>query len=237
VVRVARQQRWRITYTDAEGVSTERTVRPMSMVDGVLTAWCETRQAMRTFRLDRIRTASLEETGEIIDMAEALRLLAGHEGQRETDRARQRSPASWATHGVDGMTAGPWVAPDPADPPEAAPMTEARRGSLGPVGALVLAAAAAVVGWIACAAQTSPGKPEPAPIAAAAPSASDPIAVAKAASLLEQATDPTVRVAAACILGRQVPGVRAPMPRQRQCVQAFEQHGLLEGSIHPAIKP
>ena len=54
-----------ITYLDAEGRSTERTIWPIALafyVDAtVVAAWCELRAAFRHFRADRIRAARVTE--------------------------------------------------------------------------------------------------------------------------------------------------------------------------------
>lgn len=51
-----------IHYLDAQGRESRRTIRPMGLVywghAWTLLAWCETREALRDFRLDRIREAS-----------------------------------------------------------------------------------------------------------------------------------------------------------------------------------
>ncbi|MGW6142900.1 WYL domain-containing protein [Streptomyces sp. NPDC055140] len=68
-----------LTYTDAAGHKSDRTVEP----DGLLTAngrwyligWCRTRQAGRGFRLDRITTAT--PTGEQAQPHDLTELLLG----------------------------------------------------------------------------------------------------------------------------------------------------------------
>lgn len=56
---VDRQEVLRIAYADERGSKTQRDVRPLGVLFGVaawsMIAWCELRQAHRTFRLDRIR--------------------------------------------------------------------------------------------------------------------------------------------------------------------------------------
>jgi predicted DNA-binding transcriptional regulator YafY len=55
-----------IAYTREDGSESERTIRPLGLYfwSGVwtLVAWCELRDTFRTFRLDRIRTASTQPT-------------------------------------------------------------------------------------------------------------------------------------------------------------------------------
>lgn len=56
----------KISYTDAEGNVTQRTVRPLGLTvfdtGWLLTAWCETQEDFRDFRLDRIKNlATLDE--------------------------------------------------------------------------------------------------------------------------------------------------------------------------------
>jgi len=55
----ARQKAW-MSYTNAEGERTERTVRPLGLFfwgyTWSLTAWCELRDDFRSFRLDRIES-------------------------------------------------------------------------------------------------------------------------------------------------------------------------------------
>ena len=66
-LRVALEERrivW-MRYEDAEGVTSERTLRPVGLFfwgyRWSLSAWCELRQAFRSFRLDRIRQMELRE--------------------------------------------------------------------------------------------------------------------------------------------------------------------------------
>jgi len=58
-----------IEYSDKDGESTSRTLRPLALVFfspvWLLTSWCEKRQDFRHFRLDRI--ASLEQTEDVFD--------------------------------------------------------------------------------------------------------------------------------------------------------------------------
>jgi predicted DNA-binding transcriptional regulator YafY len=55
------QRKLAIAYTDAEGAQSERTIWPIALgfmhEARVLVAWCEARQAYRTFRADRITAA------------------------------------------------------------------------------------------------------------------------------------------------------------------------------------
>ena len=55
-----------ICYEDADGKTTERSVRPLviwNMTDGwMFSAWCEMRQAFRTFRFDRVVKLSVTST-------------------------------------------------------------------------------------------------------------------------------------------------------------------------------
>lgn len=55
------EEKLRLRYTDKKSASTQRTVWPVALgffeAAEVLAAWCETRQAFRHFRLDRIATA------------------------------------------------------------------------------------------------------------------------------------------------------------------------------------
>ena len=76
-----------IEYRDAEGDRTERYIEAISLRASngqlYLYGWCEMRQALRTFRVDRIRALTDGETGEIIPRAEIagwLRERAGLEG-------------------------------------------------------------------------------------------------------------------------------------------------------------
>lgn len=66
-LRVALEERrivW-MRYEDAEGVTSERTLRPVGLFfwgyRWSLSAWCELRQAFRSFRLDRIRQIDVRE--------------------------------------------------------------------------------------------------------------------------------------------------------------------------------
>ena len=61
------QRKIRLHYTDAEGGQTERTIRPLGLFFWgsvwSVEAWCELRDAFRSFRLDRIRSLeTLDET-------------------------------------------------------------------------------------------------------------------------------------------------------------------------------
>ena len=55
------EEKLRLRYTDKKRVATQRTVWPVALgffdAAEVLAAWCETRQAFRHFRLDRIAAA------------------------------------------------------------------------------------------------------------------------------------------------------------------------------------
>ncbi|MDX1382945.1 MAG: YafY family protein [Thermoanaerobaculia bacterium] len=55
---VAAGRRVRFAYTDAEGVDSRRTVRPLGLffwgVSWTLASWCELREDFRNFRIDRI---------------------------------------------------------------------------------------------------------------------------------------------------------------------------------------
>jgi predicted DNA-binding transcriptional regulator YafY len=57
------QAKLRIAYADAAGVRSERIVWPVALgfmnEARILVAWCESRQAHRTFRTDRLLTATL----------------------------------------------------------------------------------------------------------------------------------------------------------------------------------
>lgn len=70
-IRVAIQsrQKLRIRYEDREGEGTERVIRPLGAFfwgrRWTVTAWCELRQDVRNFRLDRI--AEVEPTGDTFE--------------------------------------------------------------------------------------------------------------------------------------------------------------------------
>lgn len=57
------QRRVRIAYTRADGEASQRVLQPLGLIfwgtRWHLAAWCELRQALRTFRLDRIQEAEL----------------------------------------------------------------------------------------------------------------------------------------------------------------------------------
>jgi predicted DNA-binding transcriptional regulator YafY len=58
-----------VSYANADGAVTERTVRPLGIFfwgrTWTLAAWCELRQGFRNFRLDRVAASSmLDETFE-----------------------------------------------------------------------------------------------------------------------------------------------------------------------------
>jgi predicted DNA-binding transcriptional regulator YafY len=87
------QARLRIAYEDANGTRTERVVWPLALgfmnEARVLVAWCETRQAYRTFRTDRILT--VHEIGERYPGRRAM-LLKAWRDQVALDEARQVAP-------------------------------------------------------------------------------------------------------------------------------------------------
>ena len=60
---IRKEEKLRLRYTDKKHVATQRTVWPVALgffdAAEVLAAWCETRQAFRHFRLDRIAAAEL----------------------------------------------------------------------------------------------------------------------------------------------------------------------------------
>ena len=80
LIREAIRQRQilHIVYEDAEGLETERRVRPLiiwDLTDGwMFSAWCELRQDFRTFRSDRIATLAM--TGERFEEDEKTGLRA-----------------------------------------------------------------------------------------------------------------------------------------------------------------
>ncbi len=59
------EHKLRLSYTDKKEAATDRTVWPVALgffgAAEVLAAWCETRQAFRHFRLDRIEAATLSQ--------------------------------------------------------------------------------------------------------------------------------------------------------------------------------
>lgn len=61
---------WRIQYLDAQGTSSERTVRIQKVkpTNRQIEAWCEMRHERRTFSLDRIQNAVDMDTGEWIEI-------------------------------------------------------------------------------------------------------------------------------------------------------------------------
>ncbi len=56
------RERMRLAYTDADGIATDRVVRPLGLgfwgKVWTLLAWCETREDFRMFRVDRIASAA-----------------------------------------------------------------------------------------------------------------------------------------------------------------------------------
>ncbi|MEY8688346.1 MAG: WYL domain-containing protein [Leptothrix sp. (in: b-proteobacteria)] len=63
-------QRLRIQYVDAAGESSERVIQVRGVEPGgrLVQAWCELRNAERSFRVDRMRQVVDAETGEILTM-------------------------------------------------------------------------------------------------------------------------------------------------------------------------
>ncbi|HJW43535.1 MAG TPA: YafY family protein, partial [Geothrix sp.] len=57
------QRRVRVSYEKADGTCTERVLQPLGLIfwgyRWHLAAWCELREAMRTFRVDRIQSSEL----------------------------------------------------------------------------------------------------------------------------------------------------------------------------------
>jgi len=83
------QRRVRIGYARADGTSSERVVQPLGLVfwgyRWHLAAWCELREALRTFRVDRIQA------GELLD---AFQTAPGHDlesylGRMRADRSAE----------------------------------------------------------------------------------------------------------------------------------------------------
>ena len=81
----------KIEYFDADGVPTERRIRPLGLwfwgKVWTLAAWCEMRTDFRTFRLDRMKT--IVDTGEIFkpergkSLSDYYRLIERHSDPRE----------------------------------------------------------------------------------------------------------------------------------------------------------
>lgn len=90
-------------YTDHEGQSTRRKVRVMGIAsnDGrqYLDGYCLDRNAMRTFRVDRIQGEMTDaETGELVNV---YRLLAGTDKRRHMDYTPPKTEFSWSEAGED----------------------------------------------------------------------------------------------------------------------------------------
>ena len=60
-------KRYKITYTDAEGRSTERVISNPTFIGPLVKCMCELRGATRTFRRDRVQSVIDMETGEILE--------------------------------------------------------------------------------------------------------------------------------------------------------------------------
>jgi predicted DNA-binding transcriptional regulator YafY len=82
------QRRVRIAYARADGTSSDRVVQPLGLVfwgyRWHLAAWCEVREALRTFRVDRIQAAEL---------LEAFQPTEGHDLESYLGRMRAEKPA------------------------------------------------------------------------------------------------------------------------------------------------
>lgn len=67
-----------IEYVDAKGCASARRIacRNVDPVQGLLTAWCFEREALRQFRIDRIESAACTETGEVFELAELMATMA-----------------------------------------------------------------------------------------------------------------------------------------------------------------
>lgn len=89
---VENRQRVHLCYRDAEGATSERTVRPLGCFYWgnvwTLAAWCETRKDFRAFRVDRI--TGLRHTGSTFshepgtDLATLMRRVGAPPGLRDT---------------------------------------------------------------------------------------------------------------------------------------------------------
>ena len=83
---IREEERLRITYADASGETTERTIKPLSLVYYVeaivLGGWCELRHDLRSFRADRI--SACEPTG--------AHFRGEGEALRQRWRAKQKLP-------------------------------------------------------------------------------------------------------------------------------------------------
>jgi predicted DNA-binding transcriptional regulator YafY len=64
---VVAQRKVRLDYVDAQGRISQRVVRPLGCfywgAVWTLAAWCETRAAFRSFRIDRVRQVSVLDEG------------------------------------------------------------------------------------------------------------------------------------------------------------------------------
>jgi predicted DNA-binding transcriptional regulator YafY len=64
---VVAQRKVRLDYADAQGRTTQRVVRPLGCfywgAVWTLAAWCETREAFRNFRIDRVRQVGVLDEG------------------------------------------------------------------------------------------------------------------------------------------------------------------------------
>jgi len=82
------QRRVRIAYARADGTSSNRMVQPLGLIfwgyRWHLAAWCELREALRTFRVDRIQA------GELMD---AFQPTLGHDLESYLGRMRSERPA------------------------------------------------------------------------------------------------------------------------------------------------
>ncbi|NWJ41816.1 MAG: YafY family transcriptional regulator [Geothrix sp.] len=82
------QRRVRIAYARADGTSSDRVVQPLGLIfwgyRWHLAAWCELREALRTFRVDRIQA------GELMDAFQPTR---GQDLESYLGRMRAENPA------------------------------------------------------------------------------------------------------------------------------------------------
>ena len=89
---VRETRKLRITYTDARGQRSHRTIWPIAMayyVDATLIgAWCELREDYRHFRVERIVTSTLLDT---IFPTDGGRLMEGWLARRAMDEATARA--------------------------------------------------------------------------------------------------------------------------------------------------
>lgn len=207
------QDRWRIRYVDAEGVTTERVIKVIALVPetGHIDAWCELRGDTRTFVASRVQEAVDVETGEIVDLQR--RFAAAGSGSQPQP---QPQPQHVRPAAVEASA--------PAAPPQ--------RPGFSAIFLLGIAALAFGLGFVI---RGSGQAEEEGPVPAAPARYVPPRELLDAFLLVErEATDPAQVALVNCMAGRSVlslSGKPSPMPTRKECQQIAKRAKLPPSAI------